>query len=154
MQIINHNMWRVNCIHLLKSTGNGAPVVCLALAQPATGGTTPNYGGRRRRHPIDIHRIIDIERLTDDIHARKYRNKFMIFILHALRKTSLNIRHDPYSLEKKYVILMILTLNDTLLPAVLYNSPHLLMYLELSLAPGGSPPLTHNIMKIMLWNYR
>lgn len=47
---------------------------------------------------------------------------------------------------------MIPTLHDNLLPAPLYNPPHLLMHLELSLAPEGNNPQLEGLMKIMLWN--
>ncbi|OIT31621.1 hypothetical protein A4A49_31879 [Nicotiana attenuata] len=43
--------------------------------------------------------------------------KFLIFIPPHLVKTSLNVLLDPYSLEDKYVVLMIPTLNDTIQPA-------------------------------------
>ncbi|OIT30548.1 hypothetical protein A4A49_58475, partial [Nicotiana attenuata] len=44
------------------------------------------------------------------------------------------------------------TLQDNLLPAALYNPPHLLMHLELSLAPERSSPHHEDLMKIMIWN--
>ncbi|OIT02208.1 hypothetical protein A4A49_56694 [Nicotiana attenuata] len=49
---------------------------------------------------------------------------------------------------------MIPTLQDNLLPAALYNPSHLLMHLELSLAPERSTPQHEDLMKIMLWNCR
>lgn len=68
---------------------------------------------------------------------KNIEKKYMIFIPLTLKKTSLNIYHDPFLLEEKYVILMIQTINDNLLPAALYNPPHMLMHLELALATGG-----------------
>lgn len=110
---------------------------------------------RRRQRPAgDLHGINDFERLPDDLYVRKYRKKYLIFIPPNLQKTSLNIRLDPLSLEEKYVILMFPTLQDNLLPAALYNPPHLLMHLELSLAPERSTPHHEDLMKIMIWNCR
>ncbi|OIT03198.1 hypothetical protein A4A49_25367 [Nicotiana attenuata] len=42
--------------------------------------------------------------------------KFLIYIPPRLERTSLNIRLDPYSLEDRYVVLMIPTLRDSMLP--------------------------------------
>ncbi|OIS98172.1 hypothetical protein A4A49_51412 [Nicotiana attenuata] len=78
--------------------------------------------------------------------------KYLIFIPPTLQKTSLNVRLNPSSVEERYVMLMIPTLQDNLLPTDLYDPPHLLMHLELSLALEESFPQHEGLMKIMLWN--
>lgn len=54
--------------------------------------------------------------------------------LHPSKSPKNLIEYTPRPLEERYVILIISTLQDNLLPAALYNPPHLLMHLELSVA--------------------
>lgn len=90
--------------------------------------------------------------LTISMHENIER-KFLIFIPPRLEKTSLNVRLNPYSLEEKYVVLMIPTLNDNILQHAPYQPPHLLNHLELSLPQRGLHCNDH-LMKILLWNCR
>ncbi|OIS98976.1 hypothetical protein A4A49_60969, partial [Nicotiana attenuata] len=92
--------------------------------------------------------------LTISMHANVER-RYLIQAPTTLETTSLNIRLDPYSVDQRYVVLMIPTLA---VPPPMEDLPQhhqLNMQLGMSLLPGGNSSIpVCSSMKIMLWNCR
>ncbi|OIT05966.1 hypothetical protein A4A49_06996 [Nicotiana attenuata] len=118
-------------------------------------------GHRRRRScqsasPQHIYGDTEPEQpLTLTMHENIER-RFLILAPPTLETISLNIRLDPYSVDQKYVTLLIPTMHpQPPLQEAIGKNHQLTMTLEMALAPGGrSSPTTNRSMKNMLWNYR